>query len=325
MDGKNSNERKSGHAQQFTSMTSCALVSGGKTASQGDGKELKDRNMLGFAPLFGRVVFPRGRLPSTHPFSFKKTIAAPLAMPRASLRSYRTIEYHQLCTGGFNRICTRRGRVYWLAQNEHGHRTPDWKVHFSIRLDHLAVAWDVLAATFLDHACETGIKVCVGEALGRGRWPAGQRGREITLYMFTHAREFGSRGGPCVANLPPNEPRQPFWLSPEFERSGAFWRGVVRDAERRLRAHGVESRGCADGDLPLGRYASLRNEAFVRWTRGDRKRPGPQALPAPFVYPPNEAGWNAARHPLPPILADLWPMCTLPSRDPSPASVKRNL
>ena len=188
MDGKNSNERKSGHAQQFTSMTSCALVSGGKTASQGDGKELKDRNMLGFAPLFGRVVFPRGRLPSTHPFSFKKTIAAPLAMPGASLRSYRTIEYHQLCTGGFNRICTRRGRVYWLAQNEHGHRTPDWKVHFSIRLDHLAVAWDVLAATFLDHACETGIKVCVGEALGRGRWPAGQRGREITLYMFTHAR-----------------------------------------------------------------------------------------------------------------------------------------
>ena len=25
----------------------------------------------------------------------------------------------------------------------------------------------------------------------------------------------------------------------------------------------MRARGCADGDLPLGRYASLRNEAFV--------------------------------------------------------------
>lgn len=98
---------------------------------------------------------------------------------------YKTLEYSTLHTGGFLRICTSRGRVYWLAQNEHEHTTPDWKLHFSIHLDDIARAWDVVACAFLQAHCEMGMKVVL--LRDRDEWQATQRGREITVYIF-HVR-----------------------------------------------------------------------------------------------------------------------------------------
>jgi len=120
--------------------------------------------------------------------------------------------------------------------------------------------------------------VTVAEALGDGKWPDTQRGREITLYVFKHSEKYdsaapaeaagegigGAIGGPMADLAPPSEVHN-FWLSKEYERSGSFWRNLIREAERRLRHYKIESAGCADGDLPLGRFASIRNEAFVPW------------------------------------------------------------
>eukprot|EP00467_Chlorarachnion_reptans_P024437 CAMPEP_0114492906 /NCGR_PEP_ID=MMETSP0109-20121206/3818_1 /TAXON_ID=29199 /ORGANISM="Chlorarachnion reptans, Strain CCCM449" /LENGTH=328 /DNA_ID=CAMNT_0001669807 /DNA_START=45 /DNA_END=1031 /DNA_ORIENTATION=+ len=302
----------------------------------------------GFAPLFDRVVFLGGKLDAEHPFSFEKAIEDRYAMPTVTMRAHRTIEYHRLCTGGFNRVCTERCRVYWLAQNAHGHRTPDWKLHFSINKDkeNLALAWNILCALFLDHACDFGIKVCVAEALGDGTWPESQNGREITLYMFKHSDTYdrGSGGldmsnmserktvGGPMADLAPENELHKYWLSADYERSGSFWRALVVEAERRLRFYGVRYAGCANGDLPLGRYTSIRNEAFVfppdapigeckiskeksfgtTKNEQDQDKKSKKYDDTPIkctrmaVYPPNYSGWNAAGQAVPGIISDSW-------------------
>ena len=105
-----------------------------------------------------------------------------------------------------------------------------------------------------------------------------------------------------------------------------YYASLVRAAEARLDAAGIRSRGCADGDLALGTYTSLRNEAFIprkvahgRYVsipESDVAAPGqgagaveagraggggPDAEQVELVYPPNDDGWNAAGHccPLP--------------------------
>lgn len=99
---------------------------------------------------------------------------------------YKTMEYHVLHTGGFVRLCTHRGRSYWNAQNESGHVTPDWKLHFSTHLDDVGKAWDILAALFLEMKAEIGLKAVLhkkGTEQG-DRWSEVQRGRELTVYIY---------------------------------------------------------------------------------------------------------------------------------------------
>lgn len=54
-----------------------------------------------------------------------------------------------------------------------------------------------------------------------------------------------------------------------------------------LESHGIESNGLAPGDLKVGKYVSLRNEAYIKGKDNEH------------IYPPNEYGWNAAEHELP--------------------------
>jgi hypothetical protein len=98
-----------------------------------------------------------------------------------------------------------------------------------------------------------------------------------------------------------------FYMGPEYEAiyGTPFWFAFIVEAERRLARAGVRPRGCADGDLPLPgcKYASLRNEAFVRVPQPvvDFRDPPGDAGEAPemqlsLAYPPNALGWNAAGH-----------------------------
>jgi hypothetical protein len=116
-----------------------------------------------------------------------------------------------------------------------------------------------------------------------------------------------------------------FYLGPELNDvyNAPFWFNFIQEAERRLSFIGAISRGTADGDLSLPgcRYCSLRNEAYVRRPievpsfesksdsgDGESKtvKIEPTSLPPPppvilsqLVYPPNDAGYNAAEHPNP--------------------------
>ena len=199
---------------------------------------------------------------------------------------FKDVKYELLHTGGFLRLCTKRGRIYWNAQNETEHTSPDWKIHFSVEMADIPKAWNVLAALFMDMRCEIGMKAVYLEP---SEWSAGQRGREITVYSFCHHHSY--KGYAQGMNLPGVADCEVF-LGSEIEVYGvAFWTTFVREAEERLVRAGVRSRGCADGDLHLPgcHFASLRNEAFV--FGGCAKRQ--------LEYPPNACGWNAAKHPNP--------------------------
>lgn len=208
-------------------------------------------------------------------------------------RAHRTMEYEILHTGGFLRLATERGRVYWLAQNAEEHRTPDWKIHFSVHPRHVPLAWNLLSRLFMDSACDFGMKAVSGDHLPE--WPQHQRGREMTVYVFQHDPAYEG-GGPMMGCCR-NGSEHRFWLGPEFERDASFWSGFVQSAEHLLSSAGVESNGgTADGDLSLGgRYASVRNEAFVSLPEPNAGRCNTMN----YIYPPNDAGWNAAGHPCP--------------------------
>eukprot|EP00931_Biecheleriopsis_adriatica_P057247 TRINITY_DN33958_c0_g1_i1.p1 TRINITY_DN33958_c0_g1~~TRINITY_DN33958_c0_g1_i1.p1 ORF type:complete len:307 (-),score=60.98 TRINITY_DN33958_c0_g1_i1:206-1126(-) len=231
-------------------------------------------------------IFPSGHLPSDHPFSWCSITADPKKdHGETSIRGtwYKTMTYHLLHTGGFVRLCTMRGRAYWNAQNETGHTSPDWKLHFSCELEDIGVAWDILAALFMEMKCEIGMKATYHSA---SEWPEGQRGRELTVYVYKwHWSYAGYMQG--VAN---GEHDHEFYMDQALSDiySCPFWFNFVRTAEKRLAEAGVRSRGLAEGDLKLPGcvYASLRNEAFVE---------DPEHHEAGMkVYPPNACGWNAA-------------------------------
>mmetsp|Transcript_38004 Transcript_38004/g.98357 ORF Transcript_38004/g.98357 Transcript_38004/m.98357 type:complete len:282 (-) Transcript_38004:125-970(-) len=232
--------------------------------------------------------------PQAHPHPFEwEAIERDPKIPRTCLtRLHKTMEYEILHTGGFVRLCTERGRVYWLAQNEHDHRLPDWKVHISVQPEDVSKAWNVLTRLFVEEGCDFGMKAVAGEALAS--WPRAQRGREITIYIFQHDPAY-INGGPMVDLCPPGAEHR-FWLGPEFERDAGFWSRLIGEGEQRLQAAGVRNHGgFAHGDLPLsGRYASVRNEAFVLMQDAGERREGMS-----YIYPPNHAGWNAAGHPCP--------------------------
>lgn len=108
---------------------------------------------------------------------------------------YKTLRYHLLHTGGFLRLCTDRGRLYWLRQNENGHTTPDWKLHISVELPYVTAAWKLMSALFIDMHGDFGIKAtCQADPTLWGS----QRGREITVYMFVYDPKYPI--GECGVN-----------------------------------------------------------------------------------------------------------------------------
>lgn len=228
-----------------------------------------------------------------HPFCWNTIEEEPKVQRSCLVRAHKTMQYEILHTGGFLRLCTERGRVYWLAQNMYDHRTPDWKIHFSVLPRHVPRAWDLLSRFFMDKACDFGMKAVSADALDQ--WPDSQRGRELTVYIFQYDQRYAD-GGPMMDCCPPGTEHR-FFLGPEFQREGDFWTEFIVEASNVLVHAKIESNGgIADGDLPLGGpYASLRNEAFV--LASDERA---EVMGMTYVYPPNSAGWNAAGH-IPPM------------------------
>lgn len=114
-------------------------------------------------------------------------------------------------------------------------------------------------ALFVDMKCEIGMKVTV---LNSEQWTDGQRGREITVYIYNFHHSYR---GYMQGVIPEHD--HDLYLGEELLTvyNTPFWYNFIREAERRLEAIGAISRGVADGDLALPgcRYASLRNEAYV--------------------------------------------------------------
>ena len=81
-----------------------------------------------------------------------------------------------------------------------------------------------------------------------------------------------------------------YFLNYSDEHSEEFWYAFFRKIEEVLSDNNISPNGLAKGDKKLGKYVSIRNEAYIRiyGPKGDED-----------VYPPDNYGWNAANQNLP--------------------------
>ncbi len=219
-------------------------------------------------------IVPSDKLDSSHCFSFDSIIKKLKATPNWTESG---VEYGLLHTGGFVRVATDVCRVYYLAQNTTEHTTPDWKFHVSVCFADLPVAWDIIVKLFIESGCCSGMKMCLCNAENYfGHWSVGQYGREITIYIYQHMKQY--------KDLIVDDPK--LKLTRKLEHSPKFWKKLVQTIATALSNHNIKTNGLADGDYPINKYVSIRNEAYVK-------------VGTELVYPPNNHGYNAANHKCP--------------------------
>jgi hypothetical protein len=215
-------------------------------------------------------------LPEDHKFSWNFLMVNPKSDHGVVKGEFESISNRFLHTGGFARINTDRAKIYYYKQNETNHTTPDWKIHFSVNLEDIPKAWNIIAGVYIEHLLEFGMKATVSE-----NWPENQRGREITVYIFQHDKSYENTTEQEDAYL---------YLGPEKEVEDSTWISFITKTEFFLKKASVRSSGCAYGDRPLPKchYASIRNEAFIKEMDDDGIKE--------YIYPPNYCGYNAAGH-----------------------------
>jgi hypothetical protein len=184
-------------------------------------------------------------------------------------------DYSAICNNGWIKLHTTKGRVYWLSQNELAHISPDWKFHVSVIPEDIPRAWNLVSKIFLELRCKTGMKVTyLKENQGTAK------GREITIYIYKYVEEYSTK----------SEIAKDYFLNYSDEHSEEFWYAFFRKIEEVLSENNIKPNGLAKGDKKLGKYVSIRNEAYIKiyGPKGDED-----------VYPPDNYGWNAANHNLP--------------------------
>jgi len=262
--------------------------------------------------------YSKDSLPSGHPFAYETIMQQPKQMPQVREGG---LTYEILHTGGFIKLYTLKGRLYWSSQASFGMIKPDWKIHFAVARKDIPKAWDILAKLFMESHCEFGMKVrwqslipphhgetttttAAEEELGEAgqeqqqqqqetnspfAWSNEMWGREITVYCYTHDNNYDA----LDVTLDDGSELK---LRKRDQKDRQFWKEFMRRAEKRLTRNGVREIPMNPGDKPFGaKYASLRNEAFIKVdpTWGDLVPVNPGETD---IYPPNIAGYNGANH-----------------------------
>ena len=235
-------------------------------------------------------------------FEYKNAIKNRYYIPKKKiLIGNKEILFELLVTNGFVKLYTIRGRLYGIAQVvNNGHESPDWKFHFNICFEDIYSAWEIIVSCFLIHIQKyyenKNIKINNNDIFFymksininlNTNFPNDMSGREITVYIYKHDdkingmnnegvyyNEDDKNGKEIKVLYNKNDDEFPFY----------FWCECICEIENKLKNIGIKKRklnDCADGDLWIGNFTSLRNEAFV-----ENK----------FDYPPNEIGWNGAKH-----------------------------
>lgn len=128
-------------------------------------------------------------------------------------------------------------------------------------------------------------------------WPKHMRGREITTYIYKYDPRLNS-GEPFSlfsdnnTQLNSNETKKVIYKKDD-EEDNKFIFTFIQLAENELFKKGIKIHGCADGDLWLGNFSSLRNEAYI-------------PIGGNFAYPPNSYGWNASHQKIPFSWFEIW-------------------
>lgn len=206
-------------------------------------------------------------------------------------------------SNSFVRLMTLTARRYWLAQATAEHMTADWKIHFSIRPRDIPLAFNLLSELYYNTKLPIGLKARYPDDWKdyENKWPAHMRGREITVYIFLYENTAKNNHQTMLYSINDlNKPIQmidwtlsstkDIYASHDLETNDQIplerYYDYVIEAEKLLEEYRIESNGCADGDYPIGKYTSLRNEKFVAIEDDDKI--------IRLRYPPNECGYNGS-------------------------------
>lgn len=205
----------------------------------------------------------------------------------------KKIKLELLVTNGFVKVYTYKGRIYHVKQNIDNHTVPDWKFHFNVTRDDIPKAFNIVCETLLKHTIEnTEEKDIIDDvfftmkAYNINLCTDMQEGREVTLYIYRFDERLNEE--PFEIEDPDENGKNikiKYIFRKNEERKFKFYYDLLIDIEKQLSEAKIRQtviNGAADGDLWLGKYASLRNEAFCKENNS-------------YVYPPNYRGWNSSK------------------------------
>lgn len=210
----------------------------------------------------------------------------------------KKIRIELLVTNGFVKIYTYKGRIYHIKQNTDNHTVPDWKFHFNVTRDDIPKAFNIVSETLLKHIIQKTKSEEILEdifismkAYNINLCTEMQSGREITLYIYTFDERLNE--DPTEIDVEDENGKKnliKYVFRKNEEKKFKFYYDLLIDIENQLIANKIKKtvpNGAADGDLWIGKYASLRNEAYCKGVNGG------------YVYPPNDRGWNSAKQKMP--------------------------
>jgi hypothetical protein len=219
--------------------------------------------------------------------------------------------YEILHSNGFIKLTGPKGRLYWCNQGLCGMKNPDWKIHFAIQKEDISLAWNIIGYAFMEFGCQFGMKVQLQSNMpsyhGKSNisddkedalWTPEMWGREITVYIYQHHSDYDTENGRLEM-----EDGSTIKLLKSDEQDYKFWKTFVSTVETRLEHKGVKPVQINPGDKKFGQiYASIRNEAFVKlnpkWVIAHESCDSKNGF-ITEIYPPNDAGWNAAKNEYP--------------------------
>lgn len=235
-------------------------------------------------------------------FDYNYAINNRLEMPHKFIHiNNKPVKISLIVSNGFVLLYTTKGRIYWLLQIKAKMELPDWKIHFNIKYTDLSKAWKIISETLLYHKIQKYknknmkddffFAMKIVNIKRNKNFPDSMSGREITVYIYRYNPKL-NREINEVEDINENneEIKKKIIYYEEEEENYQFWYDFLVDVEQKLKNNKIQKKidGCADGDLYLGYYSSLRNESY---TYNPKKKE--------YEYPPNERGWNGSNQKVP--------------------------
>ena len=234
-------------------------------------------------------------------FDYSYAISHRLEIPNIYIPIKKNkIKLELLVTNGFVKLYTIKGRFYNTYQNNDNHTLPDWKFHFNINVEDISKAWKPISETLLKHIINDTKEddilddiIIAMKAFNTNLVKEDdiQKGREITIYIYKYDERLNQEVDEInYEDEKGNKKIVKNKYTKNEERNFKFYYNFLIDIEEQLNNLKIRQRiinGVADGDLWLGKYSSLRNESYCKDENEE------------YVYPPNDKGWNSAKHKMP--------------------------
>ena len=210
----------------------------------------------------------------------------------------KKIKLELLVTNGFVKLYTYKGRIYGIKQNIDDHTIPDWKIHFNVMSEDIPKSFNIISETLIKHIINNTKEediiddlVISFKAYNINLATKIQQGREITLYIYTYNEKLNDEPEELEVEDEKGEKQKITYIfRKNEERKFKFYYDLLIDIEKQLNGMKIKKtieNGAAVGDLWLGKYSSLRNEAYCKDKNGI------------LVYPPNDKGFNSAKQKMP--------------------------